>query len=243
MSVRLGATHAGAAMALLVGFAACPAPAVTIAGSLPAQPQLSNVATLLARAAVYPASELAAELAQAPVTEPAATPTAQPAPATPAPIVIVQEPPAAPVNEDEQQALALLADLQRYASAPADELRRELASINQASNPRVRTDVNRIRLAVLLTMPNAGPPDDARALALLESVSGKAGGASPVKQLAVVLYAQIAERVRNVGEERKRSAQAQEKLDQLRAVERSLLLERSRNAGGAGGGGGGGTGR
>ena len=30
---------------------------------------------------------------------------------------------------------------------------------------------------------------------------------------------------------------------QLRAVERSLLLERSRNAGGAGGGGGGGTGR
>ena len=51
------------------------------------------------------------------------------------------------------------------------------------------------------------------------------------------------ERVRNVAEERKRSALAQEKLDQLRAVERSLLLERSRNAGGAGGGGGGGTGR
>jgi len=36
---------------------------------------------------------------------------------------------------------------------------------------------------------------------------------------------------------------AQEKLDALRAVERSLLLERSRNAGGGGGGGGGGTGR
>jgi hypothetical protein len=49
--------------------------------------------------------------------------------------------------------------------------------------------------------------------------------------------------VRNVAEERKRTALAQEKLDQLRAVERSLLLERSRNAGGAGGGGGGGTGR
>jgi hypothetical protein len=91
-------------------------------------------------------------------------------------------------------------------------------------------------------MPGAGPPDDARALALLESVSGKTGGASPLKQLAVVLYAQIAERVRNVGEERKRSALAQEKLDQLRAVERTLLLERSRNAGGAGGGGGGGGG-
>ena len=123
------------------------------------------------------------------------------------------------------------------------ELRRELASVNQASSPRVRTDVNRIRLAVLLTLPNAGPPDDTRALALLESVAGKTGGASPLKQLAIVLYTQVAERVRNVAEERKRSALAQEKLDQLRAVERTLLLERSRNAGGAGGGGGGGTGR
>ena len=125
----------------------------------------------------------------------------------------------------------------------ADELRRELAAVNQASNPRARSDANRIRLAVLLTIPNAGPPDDGRALALLESVAGKTGGASPLKQLALVLYAQIAERVRNVAEERKRSALAQEKLDQLRAVERTLLLERSRNAGGAGGGGGGGTGR
>jgi isochorismate hydrolase len=173
----------------------------------------------------------------------AQAPAQTPAP-PPAPAATVQEAPAAPpVNEDEQQTMTLLADLQRYATAPADELRRELASVNQASNPRVRTDVNRIRLAVLLTMPNAGPPDDGRALALLESVAGKTGGASPLKQLAFVLYAQIAERVRNVAEERKRTAFAQEKLDQLRAVERSLLLERSRNAGGAGGGGGGGTGR
>jgi hypothetical protein len=50
--------------------------------------------------------------------------------------------------------------------------------------------------------------------------------------------------MRGMSEERKKSAAAQEKLDQLRAVERSLLLERNRNAGGAGGGGGGGgTGR
>jgi len=87
-------------------------------------------------------------------------------------------------------------------------------------------------------------PDDARAIALLESVSGKTPGMSPIKQLAAVLLAQIAERMRGMSEERKKSAAAQEKLDQLRAVERSLLLERNRNAGGAGGGGGGGgTGR
>ncbi len=138
--------------------------------------------------------------------------------------------------------MALLTDLQRYTGETAEDLRRELAAANQAVN-RARTDANRIRLAVLVTMPAAGPPDDARALALLDSVVGKSPGSSPVKQLAAVLYLQIAERARGVSEERKKSAAAQEKLDQLRAVERSLLLERSRNAGGAGGGGGGGTGR
>ena len=244
MSLRVDVTRAGAAMAMLIGLAAYAAtPAAPDLLQPPPQSPPSGIATTQA-ARVEPAPEPErATIAQAAPPPTAAPQSPEPAPAL-APIIIVQEAPAPPpVNEDEQQALALLADLQRYATAPADELRRELAAINQAGNPRVRTDVNRIRLAVLLTMPNAGPPDDGRALALLESVSGKTGGASPVKQLALVLYAQIAERVRNVGEERKRSAQAQEKLDQLRAVERSLLLERSRNAGGAGGGGGGGTGR
>jgi hypothetical protein len=159
-------------------------------------------------------------------------------------VIIQQAPPAEPppVNEEEQQAIALLADLQRYAGESGDELRRELAAATQAVN-RARTEANRIRLAMLLTLPGAGPPDDARALVLLESVFGKSAGGSPVKQLAVILYAQIAERTRGIADEKKKSQAAQEKLDQLRAVERSLLLERSRNAGGAGGGGGGGTGR
>ena len=159
-------------------------------------------------------------------------------------VIIQQAPPPEPppVNEEEQQAITLLADLQRYAGESADELRRELAAAAQAVN-RSRTDANRIRLAVLLTLPGAGPPDDARALALLESVFGKSAGGSPVKQLAVILYAQIVERARGVSEEKKKTQAAQEKLDQLRAVERSLLFERSRNAGGGGGGGGGGTGR
>ena len=163
---------------------------------------------------------------------------AQPAPPPPA----NAEPAPAPVSEDEQQALALLAELQRYAVESPEELRRELVGANQAVN-RVRSEANRIRLAVLLTMPGAGPTDDARALALLDSVIGKTGGTSPVRQLATVLYLQIGERARNVAEDKKKTAAAQEQLDQLRAVERSLLIERSRNAGGAGGGGGGGPGR
>jgi hypothetical protein len=180
-----------------------------------------------AQPAPVPSSNVVEPKTEPSVEEPPPAPTAQPAP---------------PMNEEEQQAIALLTDLQRYASETAEDLRRELAAANQAVN-RARTDANRIRLAVLVTMPAAGPPDDARALALLDSVVGKSAGSSPVKQLAAVLYLQIAERARGISEERKKSAAAQEKLDQLRAVERSLLLERSRNAGGAGGGGGGGTGR
>jgi len=177
-------------------------------------------------------------------------PGAAPSPPLPQPVLpatpagVEPSPPSpAPVNEEEQQTIALLFDLQRYTAESNDELRRDLAAAMQALN-RARTEPNRIRAAVLLTLPGAGPPDDARAIALLESVSGKTPGASPVKQLAAVLLAQIAERMRATGEERRKSAAAQEKLDQLRAVERSLLLERNRNAGGAGGGGGGGgTGR
>jgi hypothetical protein len=165
-----------------------------------------------------------------------------PAPATP--VGVEPSPPSpVPVNEEEQQTIALLFDLQRYSSESNEELRRDLVAAMQALN-RARTEPNRIRAAVLLTLPGAGPPDDARAIALLESVSGKTPGTSPVKQLAAVLLAQIVERARAMSEERRKSAAAQEKLDQLRAVERSLLLERNRNAGGAGGGGGGGgTGR
>ena len=176
--------------------------------------------------------------------EPKAGPTAPvPQPAAPAPAAAEPPPSPPPVNEEEQQTIALLVDLHRYGGESSDELRRDLAAAIQALN-RARTEPNRIRAAILLTLPGAGPPDDARAMALLESVSGKTPGASPIKQLAAVLLAQVSERVRGMSEERKKSAAAQEKLDQLRAVERSLLLERNRNAGGAGGGGGGGgTGR
>lgn len=169
---------------------------------------------------------------------------AQPAPEPPPGTNVEPVPPAVvpQVVEEEQQALALLADLQRYSSESAEELRRDLAAANQAV-ARARTDANRVRLAVLLTMPATGAPDDARALALLDQVVGKTPAVTPVKQIAAILYAQVNERARGVTEERRKTAAAQEKLDQLRAVERSLLLERSRNAGGAGGGGGGGTGR
>lgn len=208
----------------------------------------ASVAAVLACATAHsapPSREVAAQteasapairIAQAVEPEPAGSPP----PSTPG---TVQEAAVATFTDEERQLIGLLADLQRFANAPSEELRRELTATTAALN-RGRTDANRIRLAILLTLPAAGPTDDGRALTLLDSVTGRPGGASPLKQLAVVLYAQISERQRGMSEERKKSAAAQEKLDQLRAVERSLLLERNRNAGGAGGGGGGGgTGR
>src|SRR5205823_7456112 len=111
---------------------------------------------------------------QAPPSVPVAPGTAEPSP-----------PAAAAVNEEEQQTIALLVDLQRYSAESNDELRRELAAAMQAL-ARARTEPNRIRAAVLLTLPGAGPPDDARAIALLESVTGRNPGTSPIKQLAAV---------------------------------------------------------
>jgi len=174
-----------------------------------------------------------------------AAPQASPPPSSPTQVATVQPMLASPVSEEDQQALALLADLQRYVVEPGEDLKRELTAA-AAALARTRSDANRIRVAMLLTLPAAGPPDDARALTLLEPLMAKNsnGPVSPLKQIAAVIYGQIAERTRIIKEEQKRTAAAQEKLDALRAVERSLYLERSRNAGGGGGGGGGGgTGR
>lgn len=210
--------------------------ALLVACAAPSQSPATEVAVPL------PAAQAAREQAPVAPVPPVVIGQAPPQSPAPEPAPQVAPPPAPPVNEEEQQALALLVDLQRYAVESGDDLKREFATVNAATN-RTRTDANRIRLAMLLTLPAAGQPDDPRALSLLEPLVGKSVNPSPLKQIAAVLYAQIFERSRSVREEQKKTAAAQEKLDALRAVERSLLLERSRNAGGGGAGGGGGTGR
>ena len=223
-----------AALALLGCAAAPPVPLPAAAADADTQPPKPDPLP------VNPLPVPAIVIVQSP---PSAAPPAPPTVPSNAQVATVQPTLVPPINDEDQQALVLLADLQRYASDPADDLRRELTGAS-AAFARTRSDANRIRVAMLLTLPAAGPPDDARALSLLEPLVVKGGGAtSSLKQIASVLYAQIVERARSLREEQKRTAAAQEKLDALRAVERSLLLERSRNAGGGAGGGGGGTGR
>jgi isochorismate hydrolase len=178
--------------------------------------------------------------ATAPATAPASAPspapgTASPAasPAAPAPAAV----PAAVEPSDEQLMAAVVADLQRYAQFTPDEVRRELASVTQAL-VRQRSDAHRVRLAVLYTLVRT-PQDDQRALQLFDNVAKSGTGSPAIKQLAVVLQVQVAERARAVREEQQKADAAVQKLEALRAMERSLLRDRVRSGGGGGGGGGG----
>jgi hypothetical protein len=175
--------------------------------------------------------------AQPPATPPAATPPAPPAPPAPQP----PQPPQAPEPPtDEQQLAALVADLQRYAAYSADDLRREINAMAQGIG-RSRSEANRIRLAVLYTLVR-GPQDDQRALQLLEGVA-KSNPVPPLfRQFAAVLHAQVAERLRAVRDEQQKANDAIQKLEALRAMERSLLRDRVRSGGGASGAGSGGGG-
>lgn len=155
------------------------------------------------------------------------------APAVPDPAPAVAEP-----SAEEREFAALLADLQRYAALPGEEARRELAAQTQALN-RTRSDAVRVRVAVLHTLSRQGAQDDQRALQLLDAVVKSNPAPVAVKQLAAVLSTQIAERVRAVREEQARSEAALQKLEALRAMERSLLRDRLRSGGGGGSGSGG----
>jgi len=82
---------------------------------------------------------------------------------------------------------------------------------------RSRSDFNRVRYAMVLSLPGAPHADEARALELLEPVarnaSGRLGG------LATLLVSQLQERKRL-----DTHAQGlQQKLDALRTLERSLI--------------------
>ena len=184
------------------------------------------------------------EPVEPPVVAPEPTPLPAPAPpavqippaATPTPAAYV--PPEVPAETLEL--LALLADLQRYGTLPPDDVRREVTTATQLLN-RQRTDANRVRLAVLYTLAKNSPQDDQRALQLLDNVAKSNPGSPAVKQVALVLQAQISERLRAVKDEQQKADAAIQKLEALRAMERSLLRDRIRS-GGAGGGGGGGAG-
>jgi hypothetical protein len=157
-------------------------------------------------------------VAPPPDAVPAPAPEPEPAPApVPAPPVVTPRPTPPPSAEDEEsrQAAEILAGTQRVAQLGTEEQKKELGAATQAYN-RDRSNYARVKLGMLYALPGAAIQDDARALSLLESVPG---GTGALKALAVVVQAQVAERVKA----QKRADQFKEQLDQLRAVERSII--------------------
>ena len=198
----------------------------------------------------------ATPLVESPPVEPVEPPpVAESGPAAPAPAqgggpaarnpvdppAVAIGPPPTPEPTEDQQMIALLADLQRYGTLQNDELKKELAAASQ-SLARQRTDVNRVRLAVLYTLVRNSPQDDQRAIQVFENVAKRAPAGSPVRHLAAVLQSQVIERQRAVRDEQQKADAAIQKLEALRAMERSLLRDRVRSGGGGGASGGGGSG-
>jgi len=100
------------------------------------------------------------------------------------------------------------------------DLSREHDAARQAY-ARAYTDFNRIRLAMVLSLPGTAFYDDARALDLYDTVAKHEGGR--LQGLALLLSS-------NLQEQRRLTASAQglqQKLDALRSLERSMI-ERNR---------------
>ncbi|MGH8660201.1 MAG: hypothetical protein ACREUB_00380 [Burkholderiales bacterium] len=135
-------------------------------------------------------------------------------PLEPAPWVQAGSP--QPVSDIE----SLVLYFQHIRKLPASEAGREHEAARQAY-ARSRTDFNRVRLAMILSLPGTGFTDETRALGLLDTVASHEGGR--LQGLAMLLGASLQEQQRLAT-----SAQGlQQKLDALRSLERSMI-ERGR---------------
>jgi hypothetical protein len=127
----------------------------------------------------------------------------------------------------------VLAYFQRIKGLSGDALAAENAAVSQALAKR-RSDVNRLKLALLLIMPRTAFKDEGRAAALAnEVVNNKAADAPEMKNLALLLAAianeqkQQEERLQQLAqkqkEDEKRADALQQKLDALKSIEKDLI--------------------
>jgi hypothetical protein len=126
--------------------------------------------------------------------------------------------PGAPRPASDAESLLLY--FQHIRTLSSADLSREHDAARQAY-ARARTDFNRVRLAMVLSLPGTAFNDDARALGLLDTVAKHDGGR--LQGLAALLGAHLQEQQRLAV-----NAQGlQQKLDALKSLERSMI-ERSR---------------
>ncbi|BBP05061.1 hypothetical protein TPL01_18650 [Sulfuriferula plumbiphila] len=116
---------------------------------------------------------------------------------------------------------------------PAAELVKEYDKARQ-SLAQARTDVNRVRVALLLVLPNAPFHDTTAALGLLNELTKETKTASPgLRGLAGMMAMLIAEQQRannnvedlsqKLKDEQKRADQLQGKVDGIKNMEKNLI--------------------
>lgn len=136
-------------------------------------------------------------------------------------------------GQEAEEVLGLLAYYSRMSAQPADALRAEYNEVNQAY-ARDKTELGRLKLALLYAVPGAPYRDDAKALALLEGVSARGPGAeSPRRHLGALLTRQFQERQRlqtlaDKARESAREAAREEVRDERKKLEAQLAEEKKR---------------
>lgn len=126
--------------------------------------------------------------------------------------------PATDYMRENAEVSALLAYYQELLDMPAEDLKREYQNISQSFS-RDRSELVRLKLALLLCVPGTHWRDDVKLLTLIEgSSSRKAPPDSPRRQFVVLLQKLVSERHR----EQKRADELQQKLDSMLTIERKL---------------------
>lgn len=142
-------------------------------------------------------------------------------------------PPAWLASGEAREITGLLEQFDNLAGAGAEEQRRELAAA-QAAFERSPSELNRLRLALVLSLPHVPQRDDARIIALLDEPA--AGPPTLRREVAVLVQRMAAERLRllreeqrrgerleaALREEQKKTEELQKKLGALRAIDRDL---------------------
>lgn len=141
------------------------------------------------------------------------------------PAKAIASPPAADEHARESgEVAALLAYYQDLLGLQAEDLRREYQQVSQGF-ARDRSELGRLRLALLMCVPGTPWRDDAKLLALLDgSSSRRAAPESPRRQFVALLQKLVAERQR----EQKRADELQQKLDSMVNIERKMRERQSK---------------
>lgn len=156
-------------------------------------------------------------------------------------------------QDGERAAAQLLDEYRRVLALPADAQQREyqiaMAALDQNAN-----SMQRLRVALLMTLPRAPWRDDTRLLQLLdESAAGTREDEAALRDLALLvqklvlerlqlmreelrkageaqhrLQNLLAERQRQLNDERRRSVELEQKVDALRSIDRDILRRQNK---------------